>query len=203
MVSSDRNKQAFDKHFTGNTPFLALPYEEDEVKTDFISYFGITRIPSLIMLGPIMKSGDKVRPIINAKIKGFIEGYKFKEFPFPPAQINDLTLDADEIYDARCLIVFSEGASSILKSNILNTLRKACTVPSNRHIVFYHAFASIGIVPHLRKALDIGRLEDFPVLVLLDIPDDGAYYVQKLSRCFNDQTVLNFLAHPGKRHQLI
>lgn len=80
FISSDRDQNAFNEYFAEMT-FWALPFEYRDEKIALSKLFGISGIPSLLMLGPVPEGGGE-RPIINTQLRGIIESGDFSKFPF-------------------------------------------------------------------------------------------------------------------------
>ena len=185
-------------------PFLALPFDERETKSDLAKYFGISRIPTTLILSPVQdfSNGRPVRSLINDRIREFIEGGKIEDFPFSPQAFGDISLDADGIYDNRCLIIFHEYGSSVEQNAIIRAISDVSETCTDRHTMFFYALRNNGIVPYLREALNIDSIKDRPVMVIMDIPDDGAFYVSSACKQVTKLSISKFLRNSGERHQL-
>lgn len=185
-------------------PFLALPFNERETKSDLVKYFGISRIPTTLIVGPTQGSPNErpLRLLINDRIRGFIEGCKIEEFPFSTRGYRDISLDADGIHDNRCLIIFHEYGSLVEQNSIVRAIGDVSETCLDRHTMFFYAFVSNGIVPYLREALGIDNITDRPIMVIMDIPDDGAFYVSSSSIPISKKTIFDFMRTSGERHQL-
>jgi len=129
FVSSDRNVAQFNEYYEA-MPWLNLPYAERQTKSDLSDTFGVSGIPSLVVL-------DADRNIVNDDCIGRVmsdpEG---AEFPWAPKPVNDVEDSQDGLNDELCLLVMCEGCDDDDKDEVegfLNTVaeeEKAATEAS-------------------------------------------------------------------------
>jgi len=202
FVSSDRDEQAFKEYFNEMT-FCALPYEHREAKTVLSKKYEVAGIPKLIMLGPVSDEQTMDRPLINSNIRGAIEAGDFSDFPFPERNYGDLE-GSGNLNECKCIIVFHEGGDDDEQEDIKNILKEVGKKKEDEeNVQFLWAFSTGGLAPRVRSALGMPEhpTEDHPVMVLLDIPDNGGYYKSDVTD-ITIETVTKFLESPGKRQQL-
>jgi nucleoredoxin len=196
FVSSDRTQSAFDEYFSSMT-FCALPYEERQAKADLSKRFHVKGIPTLMIFGP----GPK-RPLINANCRSIIEhGDYVSDFPYAPKRYGDLNLAADSINKYRCVIVFHEAGDDEEQENIQEAMKLACENCNDKSLRFFWVTSPEGLSKTIRHVVKLGPIKERPVMVLLDIPDQGAYYVSEHTEISQD-SILAFIENPGEKNQV-
>jgi hypothetical protein len=196
FVSSDRDQASFDEYY-GEMPFCALPFEERDAKQQLSKRFGIEGIPSLLILGPLDEQGE--RPLINANLRGVIEAGDFSDFPFHPKNYQDLAVGADGIEEHRSLVIFCESEDDDEQQEIVEAIKKAAESKSDHR--FFYVTQPAGIATQIRKLLKIENKLDGVTMVLLDIPDNGGFYISDEDN-ITAETIEKFLADPGQRKQM-
>merc|ERR1712167_50190 len=158
FVSGDRDEEAFKKYFA-TMPWLALPFDEERYE-ELSSHFEVDGIPTLITLSPEGKViTTKARAAAGADREG-------KDFPWAPKPVASLETAAEELNETPTVIVLCEEASAAAemdpvlmfatgeeKSSVAEQVRKLCKLDEN--------------------AAAAGKAQ----MVLLDIPDEGGFYV--------------------------
>lgn len=200
FVSSDKDEETFREYFNEMT-FWALPYEERDVKSSLSKMFKIRGIPSLLMLGPVPKGGGD-RPIVNTKVRPFIESGDFSAFPFHPKPYSDISVDPGDIEEKKSIIVFNEFGDDEEQAETINTVKDAAEKIGKEHgVSFFYACKSEGVVPRLRDLLGIKDRTDDAVLAMTDIADSGAYYLSDETDV-TVEVIKKFISNPGKRMQM-
>jgi len=87
FVSSDQTTKAFDEYF-GEQPWLALPYEERDLKKKLSKKFKVSGIPSLIILDP---DGNTITTDGRSCVTSDPEG---TDFPWIPPTLEEIVADA-------------------------------------------------------------------------------------------------------------
>lgn len=181
--------------------FGALPYEERDAKAALASRLKVGGIPSLMIFGP-RPAGGGDRPLINGSVRRVIVGGDYlSDFPFAPKPYGDLNAASENINSFRCVIVFHESGDEEGQENIQRSLEAASKLCDDKNMRWYWANAPSGLSKSVREALQLGPVKDEPSMVLMDIPDQGAYYVSELSDVSVDSMVA-FIACPGERRQV-
>ena len=198
FVSSDRDVKGFNDYY-GEMPFGALPYEERESKLLLSKMFGIKGIPALLILGPVDAGGD--RKLINDNLRDVIEAGDLADFPFRPKPYQDLAVGADGINGNRCLVVFCENEDDDEQAELVNIVKTVAEKRKDSEIKFFYATQPGGFVPAVRKALKIQNKLDGVIMALLDIPDNGGFYISDKTD-LTQETVEQFLDCPGERQQM-
>ena len=201
FVSSDRSEAEFTEYF-GTMTFPAIPYHEREAKAGLSSRLQVRGIPTLIMFGPRPADGGGDRPLINANVRGPIEqGSYVADFPFAPKQYGDLNGSSENINNRRCVVVFHEGGDDEEQEEVAAAVTEAAQKSADTNLRFYWATDPAGLSKAVREAVKLGPIQDEPVMVLLDIPDRGAYYVGA-QQDVTVESILAFVENPGERKQL-
>lgn len=176
FVSSDRDEAAFDSYF-GEMPWLALPYKERERKEQLSALFKVQGIPTLVVLGP----GGVV---INAKGRHAVGlDPKGAEFPWEPKLVNSVE-SPDGINETASLIVFMEDAVEGVKAALqtaVEAIGEAArpTKGEDAEMLFFTAKANGEMSGRIRGmcGLSVEGESKSVAVVLLDISDNGGYYV--------------------------
>jgi len=200
FVSGDASEESYDT-FLKETSFCAIPFEETEARENLETRLDITSYPTLIMLGPRPEDdndnfGD--RPVINSEVRAVIEnGDYITDFPFYPKPWGDLCKTTDDINTHKCLVVFHEGGDDEEQMEVEYAVRDAADEyrSGDELVKFYWAFdPDATLSANIRKACNLGPISDLPSMVLLDIPNDGTYYVSD-ERDITEDTIIEFLGN--------
>lgn len=202
FVSGDASEANYET-FLSEHPICAIPFEEVEARENLETRLDITSYPSLIMLGPrpvdeTDNFGD--RPVINSEVRAVIEnGDYITDFPFYPKPWGDLCKTTDDINTHKCLVVFHEGGDEDEQMEVEYAVRDAAEeyrpTDGDELVKFYWALnPDAPLSANIRKACNLGPIGDLPSMVLLDIPNDGTYYVSE-ERDITEDTIVEFLGN--------
>jgi len=218
FVSSDRDEKSFSEYFS-EMPWLALPYADRARKDALSKAFEVSGIPSLVVLGPVdPATGD--RPIVNKNARGVVGGDSTgAEFPWAPKPLEDLATTAEcngsDINEKPALVALLEGCNREVQKAAQAAIAtvaaevaaagKACA--DGPLVICFFAHESKGVVPRVRELCSLATPTEKPTLLLLDIPDNGGFYVS-LETELTAESVRGFLASyqsgalKGERKQL-
>jgi nucleoredoxin len=202
FVSSDRDENSFEEYF-GSMPFCALPFENREAKNLLSKLYGVEGIPSILILGPVPEGGGD-RPLINDNLREVIESGDFSEFPFQPKPYSDLSSGAEGINEIRSLVVFCENEDDDEQSDIIEAIKKVAGKrkdSSDDEIKFFYATDPAGISTSVRKVIKKENKYDSVIMTLLDIPDNGGFYISDKTD-ITEEAIEAFLSNPGQRQQM-
>lgn len=199
-MSGDESQASFEKFRGEMGSICAIPYEEQEVREGLEMRLDITSYPTLVMLGPKPADEDDNfgdRPIINTEVVSVIEnGDYITDFPFYPKPWGDLCKTTDDINTHKCLIVFHEGGDDEEQLDVEDAVKEAAVeYRGDEFIKFY--WACDGDAPlsaNIRQACQLGPVRDTPSMVLLDIPDDGTFFLSDEHE-ITSETIQSFLSH--------
>jgi len=118
---------------------------------------------------------------INANARGKVSSDpKGAEFPWMPKALVDMTEDGPEgINETAALCVMMEGCDAAATSAacaVLEPIAEAAK-KGKEELLFFYAPKAEGPTEQIRKLTKLGAPAATPQMVLLDIPDNGGYYV--------------------------
>jgi nucleoredoxin len=187
FVSADRDQKAFDSYF-GKMPWLSLPYSERGRESDLNELFSVEGIPHLVMVDPNGK-------IINKDMVGNVAAdfQKCENFPWKPKPVNEIEEAGGALNDTPSIIVFGD-AKGALEAPAKEYMDRVDAGEEEDEMMFCQARESGAgtIGGQVRKLCGLPAASGTPDMVLLDISDDGGYYVHEGE--VTEQSVRDFLA---------
>jgi len=195
FVSSDKDEGSFKEYFA-EQPWLALDFGDRSTKEKLSAAFGVSGIPSLVILDADFNTVTKDG---RAAVSADPEGLQMPWFPKPVA---NLKAGPGDINDVPTVLLFCEASSAEEQKSF-----EACLLPvAERYIAkakasgddpefaFTMATEASGLAPRLRGMLGLGEAQT-PRLALIDIPSDGAYYLAEEGLTVSTQAVEGFIAN--------
>merc|ERR1719330_2080482 len=169
FVSSDRDEKAFDEYF-GEMPWLALPYEKRAEKDALSKAFGVSGIPSFVVINP---DGSVITTDGRSKVTADPKGETLPA-GWLPQPFNDVNDDPSDLNEEKCVLCLGGDASmcEAVKAVAEEHYAKAGKDVSAMPLRFFTA--PKGDVGDQLYAL---TKQEGNKLILLDIPSDGAFYV--------------------------
>jgi len=197
FLSSDKDEKSFDDYFK-EMPWLALPYAKRTEKELLSDTFGVRGIPSFVVLRP---DGTVVSTDGRSKIMSDPKGENLPD-GWLPQPFNDVNDDPSPLNEEQCLIMLGDSAESAaaLKSVAEEYHAKAGKDVDAMPFRFFGGKG--GSVTEQIRGLT-GVTED--KLILLDIPDDGAFYIcaaEHISVDVVNQFISDVAAKKVERKQL-
>merc|ERR1712217_719412 len=163
FVSSDRDQKSFDEYFA-EMPWEALPFEKREEKGKLSDMFGVEGIPSFVVLnsdGTIITTDGRTKVMNDPKGESLPHGW----LPQPFSDVNEevclIALDSEEAMCSAVKTVAEEYYTQAGK-DIAEMPFRFFSGPDGQVV------SQVGA---LTKTMGGSKL------ILLDIPDDGAFYV--------------------------
>jgi len=219
FVSSDRDEKSFAEYF-GEMPWLALPYADRDRKSALSKAFDVEGIPTLVVLGPVDAATGE-REVVNKNARGAVGGDPTgADFPWAPKPIADLATTTEcngsDINETPSLVVFVEGCNDDAQAEAVKAMEtvaaEVAAAGKSREdgpaAICFYARKSDGVVGRVRQLCSLPETPtDKPTLLLLDIPDDGGFYVSEPAE-MNADAIRGFLesyasgALKGERQQL-
>jgi len=199
FVSSDRDENQY-KEYSGEMPWLSLPYEKRQEKELLSDAFGVQGIPSFVVLnsdGTVITTEGRAKVMSDPKGDNFPLGWL-------PQPFNDVNDDPSPLNEEQCVIMLG-GADSA--NEAVKTVANECYAASGRDIekmpMRFFSAPDGSVTAQLRKLTEV---EDAK-LILLDIPSDGAFYVydkaaNDISEAGVKEFIENFKAGKLERKQL-
>lgn len=177
FVSSDKDDASFAEYHK-SMPWLALPFDQRDVKSDLSSKFQVRGIPTLVILGPVGANGD--REVINTDGRSTVgndpEGLKF---PWHPPSVPSLE-ESSGINDTPTVVVLADGlseeAAEAIRTELTPVADKAKASGSEVQVAYAVASPSDGLVGRVRSLLGLGDATSTPDVILVDLGDSGAWY---------------------------
>lgn len=178
FASSDRDEESFKEYFE-SMPWVALPYADRALKEELSDRFKVNGIPSLVLL-------DTDRSVITTEGRGAVSR-DLSEFPFYPKPVKDLADGPDGINDTMAFTVLMEKASKAKQAEVTAALEPMAKeflaavkgTDEEPTSLFFVACEEGGVASQIRKMTKVGDPSEEPAIVVLNIPDDGAYYLPK------------------------
>merc|ERR1712188_271199 len=167
FMSSDKDEGEF-KSYLAEMPWLAMPYANRSAKETLSELFEVQGIPTFVVL-------DKDFNIVTTDGRSMVskdptgatlpDGWK----PQPWADCND---DPSALNDSTCIIALGAGHEEAIKEVAAEYHEAANKDVGEMKYRFYVAPPG-GVEGQIRKLTGV---ESGDKLVILDIPDDGAFY---------------------------
>jgi len=169
FVSSDRDQQSFDE-YSKEMPWLALPYEKRDEKASLSQAFGVSGIPSFVVINP---DGTTITTDGRSKVTQDPKGENFPA-SWLPQPFNNVNDDPEDLNGEQCVIALgnSEQMCAGVKALAEEYYEVAKKDMSAMPLRFFSA-PDGGVTEQLRKLTQLQGDK----LILLDIPSDGAFYV--------------------------
>merc|ERR1711881_164780 len=170
FVSSDRDQKAFDEYFA-EMPWQALPFEKREEKEKLSKLFGVSGIPSSVVLNT---DGTVITTEGRSKVMSDPKGENLPS-AWLPQPFNDVNDDPSDLNGETCLIALGGEQSmcaavkAVAEEYFVNAGRDIVEMPFR-----FFSGQDGGVVAQVRS---LTQISEGNKLILLDIPDDGAFYV--------------------------
>jgi len=171
FVSSDRDQKSFQEYYS-EMPWLAIP-NGDPRKAKLSQRFGVSGIPALAFVDA--NTGETINGNARGAVSSDPEGLTF---PYWPAALNSLE-EPEGINEEAALCVFLDGcdeATAKAAKGVLEPIAKASKA-AKEDMLFFYSTAGGQIASRVRDMVKLGKPSEEPKMVLLDIPDEGGYYV--------------------------
>eukprot|EP00413_Alexandrium_margalefii_P013562 CAMPEP_0204532544 /NCGR_PEP_ID=MMETSP0661-20131031/11780_1 /ASSEMBLY_ACC=CAM_ASM_000606 /TAXON_ID=109239 /ORGANISM="Alexandrium margalefi, Strain AMGDE01CS-322" /LENGTH=417 /DNA_ID=CAMNT_0051538795 /DNA_START=85 /DNA_END=1338 /DNA_ORIENTATION=+ len=179
FVSSDRDEDAF-KEYYGEQPWLALDYACRKTKEQLSNLYGVNGIPSLVLV-------DTDGSTITTEGRGAVsKDPTGAEFPWYPKPVADLEDGPGNLNEAAVVVALCESAGEeaqkaaeaamtpLAKASMDEAKAKGEETPE---LSFMIAKEDDGISQQIRKMTGLDGAKAAPKLIIINIPDDGAFYL--------------------------
>jgi len=198
LIGQGKPFEIIDMDYSGDVPWLCMPQKAYEAKQKLGEAFRVEPCPMLVIIDP---EGNVVTTegveIVNKDTDG-------ECFPWTPKPLYDLsTLEPEilgEMNDTVTCVVLCEGCDDATKQKISDAMMPVAETAFEQAklsgceagMLFFTATETSDVVEQLRVSCDLGAPSTTPQLVLLDIPDSGAYYVMDEQE-INTEAIQDFL----------
>lgn len=171
FVSSDRDQKAFDEYFA-EMPWQALPFEKREEKATLSEMFGVQGIPSFVVInndGTVITTEGRSKVMSDPKGESLPHGWL-------PQPFNDVNDDPSDLNKEACVIALGgdEAMYSALEIVAEEYYKQAGKDIAEMPFRFFSG-PDGDVVNQVRTLTK--TVTDGAKLLLLDIPDDGGFYV--------------------------
>mmetsp|Transcript_21964 Transcript_21964/g.22698 ORF Transcript_21964/g.22698 Transcript_21964/m.22698 type:complete len:285 (-) Transcript_21964:158-1012(-) len=198
FVSGDRDPNQFREYYN-EMPWLALPFNDPRI-SKLNERFEVEGIPALVIVDP-----DGNVTTNNARI-GVMTDPNGEKFPYYPEPVEDISQGVEsfglDINSVPALIALMENsddddqndARTILASFGEIHAKSKVNTPEGPEMIFFYAFQKSPISDQIRRLAQLPTVEKSttPKLLLLDIPDNGGFYVSDAEEVTED-TVRDFI----------
>jgi len=189
FVSSDRDQASFVDYFS-SMPWLAIP-QGDPRKGKLSKRFGVSGIPSFVIVDAA--TGETINGSARGKVSADPKG---DEFPWHPKPLNDMVAEGPgDINEETTLCAMMEGCEAATSAAARAVLEQVAAEykAKGEEITFLYAAETGGPTAQIRQLTKLGEPTAAPQLCLIDIPDEGGFYVSPATEITRD-TVTAFLA---------
>lgn len=181
FASSDKDQKQFDEYYA-EMPWLAIPFEDRQRKTNLSQKFGVTGIPCLVIL-------DKDLNVVNTNARlrasNDPEGV---DFPWGVKPLINLDEDPTNINDYPSIFFvkgdLAEGDVTAVMDEMTKQgqecIDKAKQKKDDPEFMFFFSDTRAGkISSQLISAMELPDSDSSkPLIGLIDIPDAGKYFMQ-------------------------
>lgn len=196
--TSDRDEKAFESYYkemvAAGGDWLAIPWSSSAQRSELDSLFEVSGIPCLVIV-------DENGRVVNKNARGAITSDPIGEnFPWAPPAVGNLA-HPEGIDEAASVCVFMEGLESEKQKQLLSQMeevanRYAGDEPAYR---FFAATRADGAVAQIRQLCGLPQDgQEQPVMLLLDIVDNGAFYASDQSEISVASIEALMTAYEGK-----
>ena len=171
FVSQDSSEADFES-YRATMPWLAIP-SGDPRKETLSRMFDVEGIPTFVLIDA--ETGKTINDNGRGAVGADPEGV---DYPWAPKPVNDLS-SPDGINDTTALCALVDGCDADAKAAakaVLTPIAEASKA-AGTELLFFVATSGDGAVPQVRKLTGVGAATATAQMILLDIPDDGGFYV--------------------------
>jgi nucleoredoxin len=210
FVSSDRDEESFKGYFA-EQPWLALKYEDRKLKEKLSAALKVEGIPALVIL-------DAELNVVNTDGRSAVtsdpEG---AELPWHPKPVKDLKDGPGDINEVPTLLVLCETSEQEEQKRLQQELEPLASkyietqkaTDDDLEVAFAIGTAAEGVATRVRELLSLPAVNGArlaPRMALLDIPDNGGYYLAEegapVSAAAAEQFLADYKAGKLDRKQL-
>jgi nucleoredoxin len=199
FISSDRDEMDFHNYYK-KMPFLAFPFHLSNENQKLNNLFEVEGIPTLVIVDP---TGKTITTDGRSAVMSDREG---KDFPWLPKPVNNLD-NPTGINENQSLIILAEAEGKQTQEHLESILHavsekeraKAQAAGEDLDLLFFIATESSGVSSKVRQLTKLGNPGEGEAkkvvcdgdtckivntaantqVILLDIPEDGSYFVME------------------------
>ena len=179
-----------------------MPFKDRAAKGELSTLFEVEGIPSLVVLDKVGPDGK--RKVINGSARGSVTMSSISDFPWSPKPYANLSetveCNGSDINEDTAIIILCEGADDDEQKEIIETMAKVAEAKKDGMLFFYATSGAgpVGKVRELCSLKDDGEI----IMMKLDIPDSGGFYVADKGTEISEASILAFMENSGERQQL-
>jgi nucleoredoxin len=179
FVSSDRDETSFNEYFA-EMPWLALPFNKRSEKEKLSKICGVEGIPSFAVINP---DGTTITTEGRSKLMSDPKGETVPD-GWLPQPCNDINDDPSPLNEEQCVIMMAgqDSAGALAVKAVASEYHEAAGKVLDAMPFRFFWAPDGGVTGQVRKLTSV----DAERLILLDIPDDGAFYV-----CESEEITVN------------
>jgi len=174
FVSSDRDVKSFEE-YRAEMPWPALPFDDRDAKAALSEACGVEGIPTLAVIDT---AGNIITTEGRAKVDEDPTGATIAAGGWAPQPFNDVNGSPGPLNEQQCVIALGNDdmAAAAVKEVAAEHFEAAGRDVDDMEIAFFRGPDGriADQIRRLTKTQDAGN-----VLILLDIPDSGAFYVHE------------------------
>jgi len=198
FVSSDRDEGAFKEYFA-EQPWLALDYADRKLKEKLSKALKVEGIPTLAIL-------DAELDVVTTEGRGAVANDPTgAAMPWHPKPVKQLAEGPGDINEVPTVLIFCESSDAAgvdaltqaLEPVAAKYIEHAKATGEDPEVCFMIATRGAELAPRIRGMVGFPEdpsAETAPRMALLDIPDDGGYYVAPEGSEVTAASVKEFLA---------
>lgn len=183
FVTGDRAESDFQGYFA-EMPWLAIPFGDPRL-SKLNERFEVEGIPTLVILD---HEGNVVNKSARSGVESDPNGTKFPYYPEPAEDLSQgVESFGTDLNSTATIIALMENADDDEQSDAKSVLislgeiyaKAKANTPEGPEFIFFYSFAPSGISDQIRMLCKLKPVAQStsPQLVLLNIPDNGGFYV--------------------------
>jgi nucleoredoxin len=170
FVSSDKDQKSFDEYFA-EMPWQTLSYEKRSEKEVLSNLFQVQGIPSFVVLnndGTVITTDGRSKVTNDPKGEQLPDGWR-------PQPFNNANDDPSDLNGETCVIALGDNDAM---TKALEAVAKEHYAQAGNDVAAmkfrFFSGPDGGVIGQVRSLV---KVADGSKLIMLDIPDDGGYYV--------------------------
>jgi len=194
-VPGDQSSEQFSEYFN-EMPWLAIPFGDKRIDP-LNSHFEVNGIPHFVIVGA---DGKVINKSARGNVMSDLEGSKF---PWEPTPVQDIGQSTEcmgyDINEKKSLIFFMEGVDDLEQDAITAAVEPIARryadegkESGDQEILFFTSKGQGGISKQLRALCGLPTEDATATMILVDIPDNGGYYV--FNGEITESSILDFVS---------
>ena len=172
FCSGDRVEKEYNEYYE-SMPWLTLGFKSDAVEKISLKYH-VDGYPTLLLF-------DAYGNLMTAEGRSVLsDANAVESFPWVPKPVYNLNTEPDGINNGACLILLadSDAISPEDKAKYIEVMTQAGSISLEKgeynKLAYFYADVNGDVSAQIRGFI---KLEDAPMFVIVDLPDNGGYYL--------------------------